>query len=469
MPRLVRTRLSAMMLLFYFSLGAWVVTLSTFLMSAPIRGGLNFTTAEVGLVYSTFAFGGMLAPLAIGVLTDRLFRAERVLGAACLASAALLMLAGRTCDETFPRMDSAYRAAAEVRLVDGRPALEQLARLDAHEVPDAEVGPLRERVRAALDDVNDDPTVRRVAADAFTRLFLLMLAYCVCTQLALTLTTVVALRNLPEPAHTFAHVRLFGTVGWIAAGLAVGWFLRPDAGDVLYLAAAGAAVTGAYVLTLPPTPPRGTGRSAAEVFGLPALRLFLDRSFVVFVLVAFVATTMNQFYVVYGHRYLSDLGVPRAVQVMTLAQVMEVGCMFALPVLAPGRRMKLLLAVGLGGYAVRGLVMAVGWVPAVVALGVPMHGWGYAFFFVVAATYIDREAPPHLRGSAQGIITFVAGGIGALAGNIVAGWVVDRYRVGTVIDWRPVWEVPLAVCAATLVVFLALFHPPPEREGKASA
>src|SRR5437773_7662191 len=97
----VRARLSTMMFLFFFPIGAWVITFSTYLMSAPIKGGLNFTTREVGLIYSSSAFGGMLAPLAIGLLTDRLFRAERVLGVASLLSAALLFAAGWWCDATF--------------------------------------------------------------------------------------------------------------------------------------------------------------------------------------------------------------------------------------------------------------------------------------------------------------------------------------------------------------------------------
>jgi MFS family permease len=101
--------------------------------------------------------------------------------------------------------------------------------------------------------------------------------------------------------------------------------------------------------------------------------------------------------------------------------------------------------------------------PAVIALGVPMHGWGYTFFFLVAATYLDREAPPHLRGSAQGIITFVSGGIGVLAGNSFSALIVDRYREGTVIDWTPVWEVPLVICAASFLVFAVLFKPPPDK------
>jgi nucleoside transporter len=408
---------------FYFGLGAWVPTLSTYLMSSPDRGGLGLPTAEVGLVYSTFAFGGMLAPLVIGLLTDRLFRGERVLGAACLLSAGLAYAAAAWCDASFPGMAAAYAAAPDPATAD------------------------------------DDPGVRRAAAGAFGRLFTLMLGYAVLLQLALTLTTVVTLRNLPDPTRSFARVRLWGTVGWIAAGAAVQELFRPATTDVLYLGAAAAAVAGVYAFTLPATPPRGTGRSAAEMLGLPALGLFRDRSFGVFVAVAFVTTAANQFYVVYGNRYLIDHGVYKPALTMTLAQVVEVGCMFSIPFFDPKHRMKLLMAVGLGGYALRGAVMASGWVPAVVAVGVPMHGWGYTFFFIVASTYLDREAPPHLRASAQGIITFVSGGVGTWVGNLFAGWVVDRYRVGTVIDWGAVWLVPLGVCVAVLAAFLVLFHP----------
>ena len=460
--KLLRSRLAGMMFVFFFGLGAWITTLSTYLMSAPTRGGLNFTTAEVGLIYSTFAFGGMIVPLVIGLLTDRLFRAERVFGVACVLAGGLLYTAGRWCDANFPRMDAAYHAAAAGQLVDGRPVLEQQARLNAGEVPESEAGPLRERVTQGLARVNDDPAVRAAADDAFGPLFGLMLAYCVCAQLATTLTTVVTLKNLPDPTHDFSRVRLFGTVGWILAGVAVERLVRPATSDVLYLGAAGSLAVGLYAFLLPATRPRGGGRSLAEAFGLPALRLFRDRSFVVFVVIAFLTTVMNQFYVVYGHRYLTDHGVAHAAEVMTVAQVCEVGCMFALPFVGPKRRMKLLMAVGLGGYALRGLVLAVGWVPAVVAVGVPMHGWGYTFFFMVAATYLDREAPPHLRASAQGIITFVSSGVGVWVGNLVAGWVVDRHRVGTAIDWEAIWQVPLVACAVLAVAFAALFHPPPE-------
>lgn len=462
--RAVRTRLAVMMFVFYFGVGAWVTTLSTFLMSSPLRGGLNFTTAEVGLIYSTFAFGGMIAPLLIGVLTDRLFRGERVLGTACVLGSALLCAAGYLCDEQLPRMDAAYRAAAQQHLVEGRPTLEQRARLESEAVPEAEAASLREQIRRALDRVNEDRTVRAVAAAAFTPLFLVMLAYCICMQLAMTLTTVVTLRNLRDPTHDFSRVRLFGTVGWIAAGIAIERLVRPATTDVLYLGALGTLLVGLYAFTLPATRPHGHGRTLGEAFGLPALRLFRDRSFIVFMAIAFLTTIMNQFYVVYGHRYLTDLGVPRAAEVMTIAQVCEVACMFAIPFANPRHRMKLLMAIGLGGYALRAAVMTLGWVPGVIALGVPMHGWGYAFFFMVAATYLDREAPPHLRSSAQGIITFVAGGVGVWVGNMAAGAVVDQHRVGTSIDWQAIWQIPLGVCLALWIAFMVFFKPPPAEE-----
>lgn len=425
--RAVPVRLAALMAVFFFGLGAWVPTLSTYLMSTPDRGGLGLPTAEVGLVYSTFAFGGMLAPLVIGLLTDRLFRGERVLGAACLGAAGLVWAAAAWCDQAAPGMADAYRAAG------------------------------------AVPDPTDAPEVRRAATAAFNRLFLLMLGYAVLLQLALTLTTVVTLRNLADPTRRFARVRLWGTVGWIAAGVAVQEFFRPATTDVLYVAAAGSAAVGLYAFTLPATPPRGTGNSVGEILGLPALRLFRDRSFGVFVAAAFVTTAANQFYVVYGNRYLIDHRVYKPALTMTLAQVVEVACMFSLPFFDPRRRMKLLMLVGLGGYAVRGAVMAAGWVPLVVAIGVPMHGWGYTFFLVVASTYLDREAPPHLRASAQGIITFVSGGVGTWAGNVFAGWVVDYYRVGKTIDWAAVWVVPFGVCVAVFAAFAVLFRPPAER------
>jgi MFS family permease len=430
-PPYVRARLAAMMFLFFLSVGAWAVPLSTYLMSSPLRGGLAFSTTEVGWIYSTFAFGGMIAPLFVGLLADRLFRAERVLAVTSLICAVLLFATGRVCESHLPEIDAVYRSA--------------------------QAAPAAERI-------DDDPDLRQAAARAFTPVFLLMLGYCTLMQIGLTLTTVIAFRNLPDSRQGFSRVRLFGTLGWIVAGFVLGQVLTAVSADCLDLAAAASAAVGVFSFTLPATPPRGRGGSIAEIFGLPALRLFRDRSFGVFVAVAFATTAMNQFYGVFTHRLLTDLGVPRPELVMTIGQVVEAVCMFLIPLVDPRRWLKLLMVLGLAGSVARAGAMASGEAGLVLGLGVPMHGWSYAFFAIVAATYLDREAPPHLRASAQGILTFVQGGLGVWVGNLWAGHVVDAHRNGPAIDWPAVWQTPLVVCTAALVVF-ALWFRPPDRGG----
>ena len=460
MPYSVRTRLSAMMFLFFFSVGAWVVTLPTYLLSAPIKGGLSLSTAEVGWVSSAMAISAMIAQPIVGLLADRLFRADRVLAVACFGCAALLAVAGWWCDRHFPRVEAVYRETAATEVIDGRPVLDHVAGMAAlgEEEPPA-AARLRADIEAALNRVKDAPAVRQAASDAFGPLFLIMLLQCFGAQLGSTLTTVIALRNLPDPSGQFARVRLWGTVGWVISGNAIGLFLVAVSAQPLYLAAGSAALTGAFALCLPPTPPKGGGKTLRETFGLPALAMLRDRAFVVFLAVAFGSAVMNQFYVTFGHRYMTDLGLPRPEQVMTVAQVVEVGCMFVVPMFHPRNHVKALLAVGLAGFAVRAAAMASLSPVAVVAVAIPMHGVCYTFFSIVAAIFVDREAPSNLRASAQAVMSFVTAGIGPWTGNLVAASFVEANRFGPTIDWRTVWLLPLAVTTALLVAFVALFRP----------
>lgn len=466
MPRWVGLRLSIMMFLFYFAVGSWVVTLSTFLMTSPFRGGLSFSTSEVGWIYSTFAIGGILAPFTIGLLADRLFHTERVLTVCGLLGAVLLGVAGVWCDQQYPKIEAAYYDAlfAELptdeqqRLIHGREwaTSPNYAGLYASLSAD--------QIRQYSDAAHNNPNVRQLVRQSFVPLFGLMLAQCFCVQICMTLTNVIAFRNLPDPAARFSRCRLWGTVGWIAAGNALGLFLTPVSSDPLYLACVSSALFGLFCLVLPPTPPRAQGRSLAEAVGLPALKLFKQRSFLVFCVVALMAAGLNQFYAVYAHRFLTDLGIRRPEQVMTLGQLTEVGVMFLLPLLHPRKWTKVFMAVGLLGYAVRSIAMYSEWIPLVITFGVTMHGWSYALFYVVAATYIDRQAPPHLRASTQAIVSFVMAGVAPWLGNLFAAQVVDHYRAGSLIDWQPVWLVPLVGSSLALLIFLVGFRIPPERD-----
>jgi nucleoside transporter len=403
-------RLALMMFLQYFALGAWIVPLTRYLQTAPAAGGLGFAPGQVGTVYMTFAVGALVAPLVVGLLADRWFPVGRVIAATNAAMAALMGLAAWWCDRH-----------------DGTAA---------------------------------DPAV------VVWPLFCILLGYAVGCQITLTLGNVISFRNLDDRAGVFWYVRLIGTFGWIVAGVVVGLALRPVSPQPLFLAAGASAVTAVFALGLPHTPPKGYGRPIAEVVGLPAAKMLRDRSFVVFAGVLFLANFMNQFYTLFTGPYLHDLGVRRPELVMTLAQWCEIGCMAATPWLLANFGLKRVMMLGLAGFVLRNALLASGNAPWVVAVGLPMHGWSYAFYGMVGAHFVDREAPPHLRAGAQALVTFLANGPAVLAGNYLAGRVVQAHRDAGVTAWEDVWFVPFVGYVLAFAVFVALFREPAGRTGE---
>jgi nucleoside transporter len=405
-------RLAAMMFLQYFGLGAMIVPLTRYLQTDPAAGGLGFRPTQVGAIYMTFAAGAIVAPFVVGLLADRWFAAEKVIATAHAAMAVLMGAAGWWCGTC------------------------------AGAAPGVTIGPL----------------------------FGLTLGYAVGTQITLTLTTVISFRNLAGGAGAFWYVRLTGTFGWIVAGVVVGWVLNPISPQPLYVAAVTSAALAAFALALPHTPPKGYGRPLGEVIGLPALKMFRDRSFVVFAGVLFLGNLMNQFYALFASPYLKHLGVgldlgawgrlaPEVV--LTLAQWCEIGCMAATPWLLRRVALKRLMILGLSGLVLRNALLYSANVPAVVAVALPMHGWGYAFYAMLGTYFVDREAPPHLRAGTQSLVTFFGSGPAVLLGNLLAGATVEAYRRDGATDWRAVWAVPLAGYAVALGAFVALFREPP--------
>ena len=396
-------RLAAMMFLQYFALGSWIVPLSRFLGGDPAAGGMGFDPPQVGHVYSTFALGGLVAPLFVGLLADKYLAADKLLRILHALMAVSLAAAGWWCDaHAGPRADP---AAAEWPLVG------------------------------------------------------LMFGYNVCCLATLTLTNVIAFRHLPGGREQFGRVRLVGTLGWIVAGLLMAAALAPASGQPLYLGAVASAlmVTAGW---LPRTPPKGHGRPLAEVVGLPAVKLFADRGFVVFAVVAFGCNLLNQFYVVQANPYLHEKGVPAVEAVLTLGQWVEMGCMAAVPWLLPRLGLKGVMLLGLAGWLLRAVALWTDSRLAGVLLGVPLHGWSYAFFGMVGSMFVDRRAPPHLRAGAQALVMLLTNGPALLAGNFIVGRVVQAHRASGVTDWPAVWLVSVVGYALALGVFAVAFREP---------
>lgn len=397
-------KLSGMMFLQYGGLGAWIVPLARWLGSNPGQGGLGFGPHEIAWIYSTLALGGLIAPLFTGILADRTFATEKLIGSANVILTVLSLVAGIWC-----QCHSGGRA---------------------------------------------DPQA------AFTPLFLILLTYSITIMSSIISGVAMTMRNLADPRRQFGTVRLIGTFGWVVAVAAIGAFLNPLSIEIFYVAAVCHGVLALTAWWLPHTPPLGKGKPLMEVIGLPAFELFRDPSFIIFMLVAFVASLLQAFYSVFANLCCKQLGMERPELEMTSSQFVEMACIASIPFFIRNFGMKGTMLLGLAGWAVRCAVFAGESLTLITWLGVPLQGLAYSFFSIVGSLYIDRKAPSHLRAGAQGLFTFFSAGPGTLVGNYIAGSVVAGNTVGETINWSAVWFVPTLGGTVIAIVFLLLFHDP---------
>ena len=300
----------------------------------------------------------------------------------------------------------------------------------------------------------------------FNEFWWVAFAYALVYNPTLAISNSIAFANIKDSAH-FAWVRVFGTVGWILAGLSVD-FLLPRDSDVtnrpLLLAAGLSAALGLFSLALPHTPP--TGKAGGGVPFLRAFGLLRDPSFAIFFGVAFAVAIALAFYYGFTGNYLGDMGVQRIASVMSLGQASEVGFMLLLPFAIKFIGMKAVLAVGIGAWVVRyGLfsTAADGKTFPLIVLGVLLHGVCFDFFLAAGFIHTENKAPTAIRGSAQALFSFLVYGLGMWIGNVLSGRVVEHYTAGGAKQWDKIWLVPSIGAAVCLAVFLVLWR---DRKGK---
>jgi nucleoside transporter len=384
-----------------------------------------------------------------------LFASEKLMGCLHLLSALLLGAAAWWCAAQQPKIAAAYQAAAAEESIDGVPILEvenRIASSRQKATPE-----LREALKLAFERVNRSPDLAHRLRETFVTLFAIMFAYAFCYVTTLTLSNVFVFRNLLDTQRSFGKIRLYGTVGWMVAGIQLELFWNTISAGPLFFAAATSVLFGFFCFSLPNTPSSGRSRSFAEALGLPALSMFRERSFTVLILCTLFISAAQQFYGVYMNRYLTELGAPYPAAVQTVAQVAEVTCMMLSPFFLRRFGVKTTMGIGLACWILRNGLFASA-VPVLVIFGLPLHGVSYAFFMVVASMYVDGKAPLHLRASAQGIFSFVSLGAGTLLGNWLSAIVVESQTAGDLVSWTGVWLAPTIISAGVLAAYAGLFH-----------
>lgn len=307
-------------------------------------------------------------------------------------------------------------------------------------------------------------------------------AYCLFYAPTLALTNSLAFHHLSSEKD-FGIIRVFGTLGWICAGLGLTLWrnigVPEGVADCLMLGGILSIVMAAFCLVLPHTPP-SKNEAADPLAFREAFVLLKNPNFLLFMVIAFVVTTELQFYYGPTGTFLEKaLQIPndRIPATMVVGQVGEVIAMaFLLKWVLQKWGVRIALAIGVIAWPLRYFVFAAAPLGAVevmrplVVSSLALHGLGYTFFFVVSQIYVDMVAPKDIRASAQSLLTLVTLGIGNWLGTQFTGWIMKVFNpVQNPSNWTQVFLVPCALTVACAIAFLLFFKDPEKNRGEAAA
>ena len=434
-----------MMFLQFFVWGAWYVTAPNYL------GTIGFGAKDFGWTYSVGPLAGIISPFFVGMIADRFFAAQRVMGVMHFAGG-LIMLA----------------ATALMK--------------------------------------SDTPSPGMINWVFF--------GYMLTYYPTLALSNTLAMKNMSNPDKEFPLIRVFGTIGWIVAGLLLTTLSWDTSISMFYLTGIASLILGVVSFGLPHTPPaKQEGKiTIGQILGLDALVLLKNRSYLVFIISSFLICIPLAFYYQIASRVVEMTGLPIG-QTMSYGQMSEIFFMVVMPFFFARLGVKWMLAVGMLAWVVRYGLFAIGAPDEVrwmILSGVIIHGICYDFFFVTGQIYTDRFAPKQIRAQAQGMLVLFTLGLGMFIGAQIAGNVEAKHtpaasatfaaevtaktveaqglkdqlpdtpesekeavkeqiaqleeEAGAArkselksLEWKPLWGKPALFAAIVMVVFLALF------------
>ncbi len=306
------------------------------------------------------------------------------------------------------------------------------------------------------------PAAANVGPGAFITVLLI---HMLCYMPTLGLTNTLAFHNITNQEKQFPIIRVFGTIGWIAANWVVSLGFKADATVTqFYITGVSAIALGAFSLTLPHTPPPAKGKaiSVREIIGADALQLLKQPSFAVFIVSSFLLCIPLAAYYAYAPVFATKVGFQNVAFVMSWGQVSEIVFMLLMPLFFVRLGVKWMLFVGMLAWVVRYGLFAgadAGNVLPMVFIGILLHGICYDFFFVTGFIYTDKKCTKEIRGQAQGLLVLVTQGLGLGLGAQIVGALVAGYTSEAgVINWQMVWLIPCIMAAVIMVLFALLFR-----------
>ncbi|HON92553.1 MAG: MFS transporter [Phycisphaerae bacterium] len=307
-------------------------------------------------------------------------------------------------------------------------------------------------------------------------LFVLLLLAMICYMPTWSLTAAVAMAH--APSEKFPQIRVFGSIGWVAAGvfsLVADKFFngaKIDGTNIPLFCGAGTALAAALLtFTLPNTPPPSKGKPASiiDVLGLRALGLLKSGNFAFFMLISMIAMIPFTMYFSLGSQFFMSQGFKQVTATMNLGQVAEILIMLLVPIALTRYGAKWAITAGLGMLLVRYIAFLAGGVLGqtwMYYIAILVHGAIFGFLIVGGQVYVDKKAPPEIKAQAQGLVGLLLFGVGMFVGTFVNVRLIDLYTTEKLIDgvaqtvtnWNAIWVILTAVSAVLMAAFWFLFR-----------
>ena len=400
MKSYIKFKLSFMMFLQFFIWGGWFVTLGTFL-----GNNLSATGSQIAMAFSTQSWGAIIAPVFIGLIADRYFNAERILGVLHLLGFGLLYLMSETKDFSvfYP-----YVFGYMILYL---------------------------------------PTLALVNSVSFN-------------QMKDTAAEFPLIRTFGTIGWIISGIVISYVFGWDAQDSIAEGALS----NTFKMVAIASLLLGVFCFSLPKTPPYKNDQrnfSLKNALGWDALKLLNDRNFLLFFIASILICIPLAFYYQQANPFLVELGMDNPTAKMSLGQASEVLFMLLLPLFFSRFGFKNTILVGMVAWVVRYLLFAYGDAGEktfMLITGILLHGICYDFFFVSGQIYTDFKAGEKVKSAAQGLITLATYGIGMLIGFWIAGKISDLFILESGMhDWNMIWKFPALFALCVFVLFLLIF------------
>ncbi len=399
----IKLKLTILNFLEFFVFGAWLLSFAKYMFS------IGFTGTQVGSVFMTLGFASLIMPGVFGMIADRYISPNKLFALLHIFGAVFLYF---------------------------------MAQQDSYE-----------------------------GLWLFTLLYLML--YMPSIGLDNTISYCILEKNGYDVVKTFPPIRVWGTIGFIIATWITDWFGWGVNTGQFYFAAAASLVLGVFTFTLPDCPidKSGEKKSLAQAMGLDAFKLFTDYKMAVFFIFSMLLGAALQITNMYGEAYLHDFkNIPEYADsiivkyngiVMSLSQISETLFIITIPFFLKRYGIKKVMLMSMFAWVLRfglfGVGSPVGIGAVALILSMIVYGMAFDFFNISGSLFVEQEADPKIRASAQGLFIMMTNGFGAIIGAYGSGLIIDMYTKDGVKDWHTIWLIFAAYALVVAILFAIMF------------